>query len=200
MHHPAIIAILALLLALAGCRPGASQWREYEEITTGAPVPAAPPHALAPARPAGLALNWQTPAGWHAQPAGGMRLGVFTVARDGRTGTCAIIRMGAAAGDLPAATRRWLQQLGQPEPEERALGEFLSRQEKIRSAADWPGTLVDFTTWTSPAPETDSLLAVLYAPGDFTLFLKFNGPVELLRAERAAFRDLATSLRREVAP
>lgn len=126
-----------------------------------------------------------------------MRLATFSVGTEPQTGLCTIIRMGAAAGDLDANTRRWLQQIGQADPEPASLADFLAQQTRLTTRGGWPATLVDLTTWPAGLEARDSMVAALVLPGDQTLFIKLTGPRALLLAQRAALESLVRSLRPE---
>lgn len=126
-----------------------------------------------------------------------MRLATFSVGTAPQTGLCTIIRMGAAAGDLDANTRRWLQQIGQADPAPPQLTDFLAQQTRVTTAGGWPATLVDLTTWPTTHDARDTMIAALVTPGDQTLFIKLTGPRELLIAQRAALEALVKSLRPE---
>ena len=124
-----------------------------------------------------------------------MRLATFSIGQAPLTGLCTIIRMGAAAGDLEANTRRWMQQVRLADPEPARLAAFLAQQETLQTAGGWPATVVDLTTWPAENTDAESMIAGLVRPGDQTLFIKLTGPRPLLTAERAALVALVQSLR-----
>lgn len=125
-----------------------------------------------------------------------MRLGTLVAQRDGRTATCTIIALGAAAGDVDANVRRWIGQLRLEPPPAADWPSFLDRQERFRSEGGFDGIIVDLTTLAGQSPESASMLAAMVSTGDATIFFKLTGPVALLQAQRPAFGALCRSLRR----
>jgi hypothetical protein len=192
------VSICTLAVLLCACDARTPAWRSYEEVFTQTipAVPAAPAaHPEPRAAPHRAAIQWKAPAGWRDAGPAGMRLATFSLGNAPQTGLCTIIRMGAAAGDLEANTRRWMQQVRLADPEPARLSAFLAQQATLQTEGGWPATVVDLTTWPAENTETESMIAGLVSPGDQTLFLKLTGPRPLLDAERAAFRALVQSLR-----
>lgn len=192
-------ALAAAALLMPACDVRSPTWREYEEYTSRT----APPHthrmpAGGPGEPAAQPgpLKWSTPAGWRQQAATGMRIASFHIESSSRTGLCTIIQLGGAAGGVDANVRRWIDQIGQPEPAAGDFDAFLSRQERFKSEGGLDCTMVDLTTLGDQGPDQDSMLGAIFPMGGVTAFMKFTGPVALLKEQRAAFAGLCRSITR----
>ncbi len=182
-----VVGLSALLLVAAGaCERGATP-RVYEEAAP-APLPVATPAAAVPG------FSWTTPANWLEKPGQGVRLAVWTV---GATGECTLITLPGEAGGLPANVNRWIAQLNLSGigPAERKR--VLAAVETVTTADNRPGELVDLLPLLAgKEPDRPAILAGRVPYESETLFLKFTGPVALLKAERPAFVRLLASLHR----
>ncbi len=139
-------------------------------------------------------LQWQTPPGWTEKKGGGMRLVTFTTSsRAGSTETT-IISLGGQAGGLEANVTRWMRQInlsaGQAD-----LQRFLAGQEKLTTASGLPTTMVDFTGLQADLPgDAPSMIAAVMDRGRSQIFVKMSGPKAAVTEQRAAFRNLVTSI------
>jgi hypothetical protein len=191
------ISMVSLLLVSA-CDLREPKWRTYEEInarqsTTDRNMPSVPEKAPVQ-QDKNTSLHWTTPEGWNEEGGSGMRLATFTVASEKQSAACSLVVLGGAAGGLEANTRRWLGQLNIEAPPPEKLAEFLDRQLRIESTGGFDGVVVDLTEM-GPAEDGTSMLAALYSINGTTLFIKFTGPLDLLKSEKNHFIALCKSIR-----
>lgn len=193
-----VLGAVALVVLGLGCSRQ-EEPRRYTEIEGAPPrdphagmavAPRERPAALPPAETSGEdgALRWQTPAGWTARGASGMRLA--TLSADDSGAECTIVRLGAMAGGARANVIRWLGQL-QIDLAEDALAAFLQNAPTIKADGGFTGPLYDFTGLVD---EGDAMLAAMFELEDATLFVKMLNSREVLVQERARFRSLCESL------
>ena len=180
------------MLLLGGCGPREPAWRTYEEVAVPDPTAQASPVA---ASGAAVPLKWTAPAGWIEEAGSGMRLAAFSIRRSGGTGVCTMITLRGPAGGLEANVRRWIGQLGLPEPPADELAAFLARQERFRCQGGFDGVRIDLTGFKGQPPGAASMLGAVITLGDSTLFAKFTGPAGLLKEERSSFAALCGSVR-----
>jgi hypothetical protein len=196
--RPSVARAVLGLAAACGIAAGCSRegdWRQYREVTAAAGRAEAPAAQQASA-PSGD-LTWTAPTGWKEERGSGMRLASFAVGSGASTGLCTIIRLGGTAGGLEANVRRWIGQIGLPDPGEQDLADFLGRQQKLSLDGGWEGRIVDLTQMGDPGAEAGSMLACSLSGAGSTVFVKLTGPVSLLRQESANFSSLCRSLRGE---
>lgn len=192
-HFKTLVLCAGICLVLTGCDGGRPAWKTYRETVAADAAPSAD-RQVAP--PAAGRWQWTAPEGWTEEAGSGMRLGTLVTERAGRTGTCTVIALGAAAGDVDANVRRWIGQLRLEAPPGDELSSFMDRQERFRSEGGFDGVIVDLTTLGGQSPESASMLAAMVSTGDATIFFKLSGPVALLQDQRPAFGALCRSLRR----
>ena len=200
--------LLAAAALACSCGRGPVPVRVHNEIHVRAESPEAAagdhPTADHPAadnpeadhdHPAGGHLGWDTPPGWQESAGTGMRLASFEVAGADATGNCTIITLSGAAGGLEANVKRWIGQLGLPAPDDEEFRRYLDGQESFTSLGGLPGILVDLTVLSEAHPEAaESMLAGVITAGAQTVFVKFTGPLPLLKEERARFAALCSSI------
>lgn len=203
-HRPRLagsgaIALLLLLSIAAGACRKSPQARRYQERPSGQPAASTP--APAPAAETPLRIAWTTPPGWQEEKGGGIRLASFSVpAEAGASGLCTLVPLSGEAGGRRANVERWMQQLGLAVPGDSEMEAFLAGQQEIRSDGGWPARVVDLVPAAEKAGLQTAMMAAIVTTGADSLFVKFIGPPALLRAQRAAFLSLCTSLKPGVAP
>lgn len=163
--------------------------------------------ALPPVDPAsGLGaagLVWKAPQGWVEQPpANPMRRAQYRIPGAAGDGELVVFYFGPNQGGPPLENaQRWAMQFAQPNGGD-PLSALKTRSGDIHGI---PALFVETTgtynpgTMSGSAPATKekwALLAVIAQGGDANWFFKFTGPQATVDAERAAFEELANSIRR----
>lgn len=146
--------------------------------------------------PNGVArLTWQTPPGWKSLPASGMRTGSFAVAYEGKTADGSIVQLPGPAGGIENNVRRWMEQAGLAQMDDKAMESFLKSQKRIRTHDGYDGILVNLAALLSGnLTRENSILAVLIQAPDETIFVKLTGPRSVLLRNVDALGSLASSL------
>ena len=164
-----------------------------------APVAEASAPPAAPTPPAAESENkpkdkpaWKTPSGWQEQPAGGMRLGSFSVAEDDRKADVSIIVLGGGAGGTLANINRWRQQISLPPISDTDLA---AQSEKV-DTANGKALVVDIV---AESPTIDGkykarILGAIIEHGAETWFVKMNGEDALVEKQKPVFLDFLKSI------
>lgn len=179
------VGIVALLLG--GCHReeirSLSVPKETSETPNNSALVSAPPgHSRA--------IQWKTPAGWEEQPAGGMRVGSFSVTEDGQSADVSIIPLGGNSGSELANVNRWRGQVGLPPVEEGKLGEF---SEKV-TIGSTPGVLYDIAGTDAQSHQPTRILAAILPAEGTKWFFKMIGPDDVVAKEKPRFKALLQSV------
>jgi hypothetical protein len=135
-------------------------------------------------------LQYKTPDGWRAAPAGGMRLASFDV---GPEDAKAVLTVIPAGGDLRGNVQRWIGQVRGEEPSAEIVdaalkeGTELTVSEKKSQRFFLPG---------KDDQQGEAIDATIVPLGDgFSLFIKMTGPVETVRLQSESIAQFLQSLR-----
>jgi hypothetical protein len=173
-----------IAVAAAGCGSGDIPVRTYQEVVEAASQPVFSPELRAKRTP----LAWVSPEGWVEQPASGMRLATFQV---GDT-ECTLVQFPGSVGGMTANVERWAGQLNQPVPPSDRLDSFVAAAPVLKSQGGLEGRLFDFRRLY---PDADpSMLVAVMSVNQAMLFVKLQGPRDLLEREFGRFRELCVSL------
>ena len=192
------IAAVALVLSaglFAGC--GREEVTVYE-VPKDVPPPRATtgtdPHAHTHADPhQGMAmpatLKWETPSGWQAQPAGGMRLANYLVPGGSQTGQVSVVVLPQVVGRDLEVLNIFRERLRVPplEPDELSS---LGQQIPIGSEA---GHVYDMSG-EGEGDAADRLLVAVMQDGQASYYFNFFGPTGLVEAEKPNFLALLKSV------
>lgn len=129
-------------------------------------------------------LHYETPEGWHEQPAKGLSLANFTVGEGPMAAQLTVIPLGNEAGDLVANVNRWRGQIGLAPSERDAIE---SEAEPIDVG---PGK----GTYLRLVGAERSILAVLYPTDDGVWFITLKGGNDLIAQEVEHFQSFVHSL------
>lgn len=136
-------------------------------------------------------LGWETPAGWHEQEAGGMRVASFWVgdSKDGLDAAAdgSIVILGGDGGGEAANVNRWRGQIGLSP---------VGAREIVVAARKEQGALGPFSWWslTNAATNHGILIAVIHNK-DQTVFIKLSGPLKTLAPNKEEFLQLCRSVK-----
>lgn len=146
--------------------------------------------------PSGVSrLTWQTPAGWKSLGAKGMRTASFSVAYQGKTADGSIVQLPGPAGGIESNVRRWMEQVGLAQLDDKAMQSFLESQKRIRTKDGYDGILVNLASvLNGNMTQENSILAVLIQAPHETIFVKLTGPRSVLLRNVDALSQLASSL------
>lgn len=202
--------ISILTLFFCGCQP-ASKENHYTELvseeavtTPKADAQAADPHAgldMASMNMPGLeasvstqsAYTWVLPDGWVQEPGKGFRLASFHLSSDAKTIDASLISLAGAAGGLEANLKRWMGQIGL-ESSDADLTALINSATTIKIKAGEEGKVFDFTTLPTVKAQDKSMVVVMLALKDATLFVKMTGTVETVSANKGDFFKLVQSI------
>ncbi len=162
----------------------------------GSPAPQAPqtsgPGAMlgreseVPPPPAADDLRWEVPEGWRQQAPSGIRLAEFKILGDESDAITTLIVFSGPAGSVEANIRRWRGELGLPQE---------PPSPPVRIGGKMPFVFVDLVDEAAEAGRDRATVGAIFDLGDRTAFLKFFGPLEVLRVQRLPFLKLAGSMR-----
>lgn len=146
--------------------------------------------------PSGVSrLTWQTPHGWKTLEAKGMRTGSFSVAHEGKTADGSIVQLPGPAGGVENNVRRWMEQAGLSQLDDRAMRSFLASQKRFKTRDGFEGTLVNLASQLNgDMVQENSILVALIQARDETIFVKLTGPRSVLLRNVDALEALASSL------
>lgn len=138
-------------------------------------------------------IDWKTPDGWLVTKGSGMRLATF-VDKESTVQTT-IVSLGGSAGGLESNVIRWLRQINVPAPDSRAVSDFLAKQERFVTKAQWPAVMIDLTQFQANEPGgTNSMIAAIVDRGAMQVFVKMTGTKEAINQYRSDFKSLVQSL------
>jgi hypothetical protein len=139
-----------------------------------------------PAEPSEL-LTYETPQGWRAGQAGGMRKAAFVVQEGGQQLEVTAIDLAATAGaDVLGNVNRWRGQVGLSSQTEAQMEEDLTAM----TIGGEPGTYVELS-----GPDGESIYGAIVVHENRGWFFKLKGNSELAEKERERFRQFLTSVR-----
>lgn len=142
-----------------------------------------------------LPLIWQTPAGWAETKGSGMRLATFHNTDKKNPVEATIISLGGSAGGMNANVSRWMQQINLEVPAAQELDEFIKQQERLKTAADLPYILIDFTRLQDKKnSDVPSMMAAVVEVEGAQIFVKMTGTQQAVLQNRKTFMDLVRSL------
>lgn len=139
-------------------------------------------------------LTWKAPDGWTEEKGSGMRLVTFRSQGKGGPIECSIISLGGRAGGLRSNVIRWMKQINVDVPAKDQLSSFLSRQEAVTSAGNFPVTIIDLSE-LSKEEQVPSMIAAVAELTDMTIFVKMTGSRGDVVANRKQFKALCSSLK-----
>ncbi len=140
-------------------------------------------------------LTWQTPTGWKSLGAKGMRTGSFAVTYAGKTADGSIVQLPGSAGGVESNVRRWMEQVGLTQLDDKAMRAFLESQQRIRTKDGFDGTLINLAAvLNGNLTQENSILAVLIQGRNETIFVKLTGPRSVLLRNVDALAKLSSSL------
>jgi hypothetical protein len=188
--------LLALLLALAGCRRAEVthyQVKKNAESSTASFAQERPRADEMPGGPAAVTstLDWTLPKGWSESRAAGVRYATLKPATPGRVDVSVVVLPGPAGGEL-ANVNRWRGQIGLPVIDERALA-------KARSSIESPAGAVSVYEFVSDGDKKSRLLAAILVSEKSTWFIKMLGDESPVASARGDFIHLLRSLRFDAA-
>lgn len=143
-------------------------------------------------------LAWDVPPGWTRGTPRPMRLATF-VPEGASDVECSLTVLPGRAGGARANVDRWRGQVGLG-PLDEAGWAALPRLRLLGVDAPLVEIEGDFAGMDGARVADAALLGAIADLGDRTLFLKMTGPAGAVRAERARFLALCTSLRRAEGP
>jgi hypothetical protein len=154
---------------------------------------AAPAEALPEGREGAEGFTWEVPAGWTRGPDRPMRLATYTFGPD-QSGECRIYIFPGMEGGLVDNVNRWRAQMGLPPqtPEEIAALPKLEVRGHEGTYLELEGDFTDMQAPTKPGQMMLGLICPLEAQG---LFVKLNGPKEVVAGQIDAFKSFVTSIR-----
>ena len=142
---------------------------------------------------AAIALTWTTPQGWREEKGSGMRLVTFKT-QDADSIECSVVSLSGMAGGLQANLKRWMGQIGL-DVESKIFAEFIQNPLTLKLQNGRVASLFDFTTLqTSSDGKTASMMAVMVAADETTIFVKMTGSQNAVLKNRTRLISLVQSL------
>jgi hypothetical protein len=135
-------------------------------------------------------LDWETPAGWQAQPAGGMRLANYLVPGGSQTGQVSVVVLPQIVGRDLEVLNIFRERLGVPPLESAAL-DGLAQEIPIGSIA---GRVYDMRG-EGDGDDVNRLLVAVRQDEQASYYFNFFGPTPLVEAEKPNFLALLKSVR-----
>lgn len=190
--HPLMSLASCVLLCLVGCAPQApprpAPARGLEPAQTASAPKARPPGPV-PSAGGGTRLTCETPPGWTATPASGMRKLAFEV-RDGeRSVEVTAIDLAASAGGLLPNVNRWRQQIQLGETTQEELDQAVTRI----PLAGGEGQYVELQAPEDASPR-QATLGVVVIREDRAWFFKLSGDADLALREKERFQAFVKSV------
>ena len=180
-----VSCLLLLVLALTGCRK--DEVVVYQTPKEPAPVPtaAATPHGTADVPQ----IQWQKPAPWQEQPAGGMRFASFLVPGDGgQQGSVSVVPLGGVVGKELDIVNIFREGGKLPPLTDAELTQVSSRV----TFGALEGKLFDMA---SPEAGESRLLVAVLNQGEAAWYFRFSGPGALVEKEKAGFLEFLNSVK-----
>jgi hypothetical protein len=138
----------------------------------------------------GFSLTYDTPAGWQAGVADGMRRAVFSVSDGNRKVEITAISLPVSGGERLANINRWRDQVKLPAITAAQLDGEIQKLALTETTADY----VELTGPADAEPR-ESILAVLADIGPATWFFKLKGEASLAAEQRENFQAFVRSVR-----
>ena len=196
----ATVVLAVLAASMAGCsRDDVTVYQAPKDTPPPRTAASADPHAQPGADPhQGMAmpanLEWETPEGWHAQPAGGMRLANYFVPASDQTGQVSVVVLPQVVGRELEVLNIFRERLRVPPLEGDALAEL--RQGIVIGAG--PGSLYDMQgEEVGEGADRNRLLVAVLEDGQSSYYFNFFGPATLVEAEKPKFLALLKSVTKE---
>ncbi|MCL4177677.1 MAG: hypothetical protein KJ072_07995 [Verrucomicrobia bacterium] len=192
------IAAIALAVSaglFAGCgRDEVTVYEAPKDVPPPRATTGTDPHTHAQTDPhQGMAmpatLKWETPAGWQAQPAGGMRLANYLVPAGSQTGQVSVVVLPQVVGRDLEVLNIFRERLRVPPLEPDQLN-GLAQQIPIGSEA---GHVYDMSG-EGEGDAADRLLVAVLQDGQASYYFNFFGPTGLVEAEKPNFLALLKSV------
>jgi hypothetical protein len=190
--------------------PGAAQATPGELPAGHPPIGAATSAAPAlepPPRGSGTgatAMSWSAPKGWiEEQPSSAMRKAQYRVPGPGGDGECVVFYFGPGQGGAPMENaQRWASQFrkadGNPATDQARTSTVTVGELEVLMV-EVAGTYAGGMSMGMPAAEEKPgymLLGAIAEGPDANWFFKLTGPEETVKSQRAAFEQMAKSLKR----
>lgn len=181
-----------------GCDRSAPVQRQYKEARVLPERPAAAPAmgggtGMAAGGGSGMKpaveVTWAKPDGWDEHAGSGVRIATFHV--DGHE--CSLTAFPGDVGGEAANLRRWLGQIGVPDPDPATLDKAATEAAAITSRGGLPGRIF-VLTGTGDDPGADAMLAAILRKEDASVFVKLVAPQSALDSLRPGFTALCESL------
>jgi hypothetical protein len=208
----------ALLLSLAACGPGDNVeiekqrdvTRSYGRAEVGATSEdrfgerkAAPPAAEhnhaedaapeTPAAPSGAPMAWDVPEGWLSKAPTSMRLANLVPAGNPNA-ECTLTLLGGSGGGELSNVNRWRAQMSLA-PIDQAAMDAIPKMPVLGSEAPFFQLDGAYSGMDGEPRANWSMLGLILIRDAGTVFVKMNGPTDLVNAERANFLAFCSSLR-----
>jgi hypothetical protein len=136
-------------------------------------------------------LHWTLPAGWTEKPAGGMRVGSFSISgADGQQADVSIIPLGGAAGSELDNINRWRTQVSL----EKVTPESLASVTEKVEIGDSQGTFVDMLGTDPQTQKPTRILGAILPSQGTTWFFKAMGADTLVAEQKPAFKQFLKSV------
>jgi hypothetical protein len=136
-------------------------------------------------------LHWTLPAGWTEKPAGGMRVGSFSIAgADGQVADVSIIPLGGVAGSELDNINRWRTQVNL----EKVTPEGLASLTEKVEIGEFQGTLVDMLGTDPQTQKPTRILGAILPTQGTTWFFKAMGADALVAEQKPAFKQFLKSV------
>lgn len=195
-HVPRALGVGCLALLLAGC--GKEEVKTYRVAKESAATPSATapnPHAAnphggmgAPAR-----IEYQTPTGWEAKPAGNMRAASFAITGpEGLVADVAVIPMPGAGAPVSDMVNMWRAQLGL----EQVAGDAGGQPTETVAVGSTEAGLFDLASTDAliEGKHKARIVGVVLPRGDMTWFFKLAGEDAQVTGQKAAFKGFLKSV------
>ena len=141
-------------------------------------------------------LSWSVPEGWQEEKGNGMRIATFKAGEGNTAVETSIISLAGQAGGMSANVGRWMGQLDMEIPSEEKLNEFISRQEKLKTASGMDVTFVDLTQFQQDADgKTPSMIAAVIEGPASQIFIKMTGSKEAVLKNAEQLKLLVQSVK-----
>ena len=137
------------------------------------------------------ALSWDTPQGWKAVPASGIRLATL-VPKDSSSVECSIVSLSGPAGGIEANVARWLGQMGVSNLTDNDISSLIDDSRKVALKGGAQAQIIDLTDF-SPE-ENNSIIGAVIVTGKSTVFIKMTGPAADLETHYPEFVNLVKSV------
>lgn len=194
MKKTQFLTALALILIFPSCDQSPPT-RHYQEIVMDSSAEIPSPKGETPSAVPPGTIQWKTPSDWQEMPGQGFRLASFKSTNDENGIDCSIVRFEGEGGGVTANIRRWMEQIKIPAPTEQEMEEFLSQQQRLKTADGKSVLLVDLTSFPPDEDTSPSMLGAIVQLESSIVFLKMTGPPKAVLREKNNFYRLCESLK-----